>query len=78
MNVVQLAAPNVGDVAAGLRRLAERIESGELGDAHNLVWVLDAGDARTEVGLLGRAGEPAAVGYLLLALGQRKLLNTIP
>lgn len=73
MSVVELPQHNIGDVASGLRRLADDIERGEYGDAHNLVWVIDAGSGRIELGLLGHAGEPGALSHFLLALGQRKL-----
>lgn len=77
LKVVELPQHSVADVASHLRVIAEKIERGEFGQAHNLVWVIDTGDGKIEIGLLGQAGEPAAVTHLLLALGQKKLLDTL-
>ena len=73
LKIVSLPVHNVGDIATGLRNLADQIEKGERGHAHNLVWVIDRGDGHLDVGMLGPAAEPGAVGHMLLALAQRKL-----
>ena len=77
LKVVELPQHKVSDVAGGLRRLAEQIEKGDFGPAHNLVWVIDTGNGKVEIGMLGHAGEPGAVGHLLLAMGQRRLESDI-
>lgn len=61
------------DVPAALRGLADAIDRGDYDDAYNLTWAMDCGDGRIEVGLLGKAPEPAITAYYLLGLAQRKL-----
>jgi hypothetical protein len=73
MNVVKLEVPCIGDVSEALRRLADAIDAGEYGDAHNLAWVIDCGDKRVECGLTGKGGEPAPLAHYLFALAMRKL-----
>lgn len=73
LNVVKFPDKDVGDVPRALRAVADRIESGEFGGAHNLAWVIDCGHGRIEVGLLGHAGIAGAEAHLLFALAQRKL-----
>lgn len=73
LNVVPFPYQNVGDVPVGLRRLADDIEAGKYLDAHLCGWVIDCGDGRVEIGLLGQTAEPGAVGYYLFGLAQRKL-----
>lgn len=76
MKVVELPVSDIGDVPRMLRTLADQIEAGDYGDAHNLAWVLDCGDGRIEVGLCGRAPEPGLTGHFLMAVGQRKFEGT--
>lgn len=73
LKVVELDTGNIGDVPAALRLLADSIERGEYGDAHNVAWVADCGNGRVEVGLMGRASEPGAVCHFLLTLGTVRL-----
>lgn len=73
MKLIELPAHNVGDVAGGLRRLADNIEQGRYGSAHNVAWVIDQGGGAVSVGMLGRSAEPGAECHLLLAIAQRKL-----
>lgn len=73
VKVVELPTNSLADVAGGLRRIADQIELGEFGDAHNVAWVIDTGGGRIEVGMLGKAPEPASLTHFLLALGQRRL-----
>lgn len=71
-----IEAPAMMTLPAGLRALAESIEAGKFDDAHNLVWVIDGGDHRIHVGMLGQcggSGVPGAEAHLLLALAQRQL-----
>ena len=73
LKVVQLPSRDIGDIPRGLRFIADEIEAGRYGDAHNLAWVIDCGDSRVEIGMLGQAAEPGAVGYYLFGLAMRKL-----
>lgn len=74
MNLIKFPdLPGCADVAAALRELADSIDRGDKGDAHNLAWVLDCGASRVEIGLMGKAPEPAMTAYYLLGLAQRKL-----
>lgn len=71
--VLQLPDRDQTDVPRTLRVLADRIERGEYGDAHNVAWVCDCGDSRIECGLAGAAPEPGATAHLLFSIAQRKL-----
>lgn len=75
LNVVQLPRADIVDLPRGLRALADEIESGKYGDAHNLAWVIDCGDGRIEIGMLGNTAQPGAEAHYLYALAQRKLEN---
>lgn len=65
--------PGCQDVAAELRELADEIDKGTKGDAHNLAWALDCGNGVIQVGLMGKAPQPALTAYYLLGVAQRKL-----
>lgn len=71
--LLSLPLSDVQDVPLLLRNLADAIERGDYGDAHNLAWVIDCGDSRIEVGLMGPCGELAPMLHYLLALGVRKV-----
>lgn len=71
--LIQMPDRNLSDVPNALRDLADAIEAGKYDGAHNLAWVIDCGDSRIEVGLLGKAPEPALTAYLLLGLGMRRI-----
>lgn len=74
LNVVPFPdLPGCVDVANALRELADEIDKGTKGDAHNLAWALDCGDGDIQVGLMGKAPEPALTAYYLLGLAQRRL-----
>ncbi|MCR4297380.1 MAG: hypothetical protein NUV75_01315 [Gallionella sp.] len=75
MKAQLLAFPDrdLTDVPRVLRALADAIERGEYGDAHNVACVVDCGDSRVECGLAGAAPEPGATAHLLFAIAQRKL-----
>ena len=77
MSAELLEFPDVSllDIARGLRNLADSIEAGNYGDAHNVAWVVDSGHGKIELGLLGRAGEPGALGHFLFHLAARRLEN---
>lgn len=74
MKVVELPTHNLADVSGGLRRLADDIDAGSYGDAFNLVWIIDCGNARIEHGMLGNAGEPAATAIMLMEMSKHKLI----
>ena len=71
--VKTLPTGNLSDVPSRLRALADSIEAGDFADAHNLAWVIDCGNGRLEIGLLGRCAELSSTLYYLLGLGKRKV-----
>lgn len=73
LNVVELPIASVGDISGGLRRLADDIDQGVYGDSHSVLWVVDCGDGRLEVGQLGLMQSPGPESYFLLGLAMRKL-----
>lgn len=46
LKIVELHSPAANDIPEALRLLANEIEKGEFGDAHNLAWVVDCGNSR--------------------------------
>ena len=60
-------------IAAQLRDMAERFESGDYGTVHSVTWVADVDGGRIEVGFIGNSPLPEAAAHLSLALGMRKL-----
>mgnify|MGYP003402815768 FL=1 len=75
--VVQIPCTTMQDIPGMLRNLADDIESGELGNVSQVVYVLDAGEGAVDVGLLGTAAAVGAEAYLLLAAGQKHILGGI-
>jgi hypothetical protein len=75
--VVQIPCTTMHDIPGMLRNLANDIESGELGNVSQVVYVLDAGEGAVDVGLLGTAASMGAEAYLLLACGQKHILKDI-
>lgn len=73
LNVIEFPGGDCSDIVKGLRKLADEIEAGDYDAAHNLVWVIDCGEGRLELGMLGQSPEAGAVAHLLLAMAQRKL-----
>jgi len=73
LSVVSFPSKDIRNVPASLRALADSIEQGLYGAAHNLAWVIDCGDARIEAGLLGSAAEVAPTAYFLFGLAQRRI-----
>lgn len=71
--VLRLPERDLTDVPRALRALADAVERGEYGDAHNAAWVVDCGNQRVGCGLAGAAPEPGATAHLLFAIAQRKL-----
>ncbi len=64
---------DIRDVGRALRALADWIDGGECGEAHNVAWVIDCGDGRIDLGMAGAAAEPGITCHYLLALGMRRL-----
>lgn len=73
LSVVKFPDRDIRDVPSSLRALADTIEKGGYGDAHNLAWVIDCGEGRIEAGLIGAATEVAPTAYFLFGLGQRRI-----
>ena len=73
MKLVEFPDLSVSDVPRMLRAIADKIENGEYGEAHNLVWAIDCGNSRIEVGLCGKSPEAGATAYLLLGLAMKKI-----
>lgn len=73
--VIPLPTPDVRDIPRMLRSLADDVEKGTYDNAHNLAWVIDTGNGKVEVGLMGAAGETGAVAHLLFALAQQRILT---
>jgi len=73
LKVVNFPVSNISDVPNALRLLADNIEAGEYGDAHNLGWVIDKGHGEIAIGLLGQCSEPGTNLYFLFGLGMRKI-----
>lgn len=74
--VKPLPVTSVRDVAGGLRRLADRIENGDFGSCHNVLWVLDKGNAKIEFGLLGE-GDAGLTALLLMRLAEHDFMQRI-
>jgi hypothetical protein len=72
MKLIPFPQSNIADIPTALRNLANDVENGKHGDAHNLAWVIDCGDSSINVGLMGKAGDGAPLCYYLLGLGMRK------
>lgn len=67
-----LSAASTEGIPSALRRIADRIETGEMPCTH-LVWVMDFADQQLEVGMLGESPSPGAEAHLMLACAMRKL-----
>lgn len=65
------------DIPKALRVLADEIEAGNHGDAHSLLWVIDAGDGGIDIGLLGKVVEPGFAAYFLAGAAQKKIMGEI-
>ena len=66
---------NVSDIPGMLRTIADCIDTGSFGDAHNLAWVIDCGSGKVETGLMGQAAEAGVTAHFLLHLGMLKIAN---
>jgi hypothetical protein len=67
--VVAIPAGNLADIPARLRAIADQIEAGDYGEAQKLAWVIDCGNGRIDVGLLGHASAIGPELHLLLTTG---------
>lgn len=71
--IVNFPEKHIADVPRMLRAIADQVDTGVFGDAHNLAWVIDCGDSRIEIGLCGAAAESGVTAYYLFGRGMRKL-----
>lgn len=71
--LLEFPPQDVCDISKALRNLADDVEAGKYGDAHNLAWIIDCGNCRIEVGLIGPCGELAPSLHYLMSLGLRKV-----
>jgi hypothetical protein len=74
LKVIEFPGADVRDVSAQLRALADGIDRGEYGDAHNVAWVMDCGDSRIEFGMCGQSESFGANFVLLLNLALHKFM----
>lgn len=68
---------NLKDIPARLRDLADQIEAGKFDDAHSLAWVIDCGNSRIEIGLIGTAESPGVEAHFLYTLAAHKLVTGV-
>jgi hypothetical protein len=73
LQVVSLPDRDATDVPKMLRHLAAQIERGDYDDAHNLAWVIDCGNGRVELGLMGRAASTGPEAHLLFAVAMHRI-----
>jgi hypothetical protein len=64
---------SINDVSRCLRTLADQIDRGDYGDAHNVAWIVDCGCDQIEVGMAGPTASSGAEAHYLMAKGMRKL-----
>ena len=74
LKVIDFPGADVRDASAQLRALADQIDRGEYGDAHNVAWVMDCGDSRIEFGMMGQSESFGANFVLLLNLALHKIM----
>ena len=75
--VVPFPAQNQNDIPNALRRLADGIEAGNYGDAHNIAFVIDCGDSAVRVGLYGATPVAGSTAHFLLHAGASRLMAHI-
>lgn len=71
--LLEFPGHNLADIPARLRSLADSVEQGKFDDALSLAYVIDGGDNRIHIGLLGASPEPGMLAYYLYGLAQREL-----
>jgi len=76
-HVIHLPVTGINDAPSALRALADGIERGEWGAAHQVAYVVDTGDGFVQVGMAGKSASPGAEAHLLLSMGMRKLENLV-
>jgi hypothetical protein len=78
LNVVELNSGNVRDVSAGLRNLADDIESGAFSTGtQTLLWISVAPDGAVESGALGRCDSTIYAAGVMQAAAIRLLVAGI-
>lgn len=71
--LMQFPDRDIRDIPRALRALADKVEGGEFGDAHNLAWVIDCGNGQIETGLAGDAPQAGITAHFLWAMAMRKI-----
>ncbi len=71
--VKPIPVKDVGDTVRGLRQMAQDIEDGKYPDDVCLAWVMDCGDGKVQIGMLGHSPSPGPEAHLLFAVAMRKL-----
>lgn len=62
-----------GDIPSMLRAMADAVEAGAYGDAHNFAWVCDCGCGHIELGLMGPAPSAAPLAHFLFGSAMQRL-----
>ena len=73
MEIVKFPENGLVSVSKGLRNIADGIDLGEYGDAHNLAWIIDEGEGMVSFGMLGKSQSSGAEAHLLFSIAARKL-----
>lgn len=73
MELLQFPKSNIPDVSASLRELADGIDAGDYGDAHNLAWIIDEGDGSVSFGMMGTSTSPGAEAHLLFCIAAKQI-----
>lgn len=71
MKVIALPDRNLADLPNQLRRLADQVEAGELGDVVSIAWVLELSDENYDCGLIGQTPMPKEHMYYLLGMAKK-------
>lgn len=73
MKLIKFPGSKLDDVPEALRRLADEIEAGALGDVHRLAWIAEVAGGEIGVGLIGQCAEPGPMTYMMLGLAKRRI-----
>lgn len=72
--LVELPVTYAANIPEKLRKLAAQIEAGEFDNANSLAWVMDCGNNRVEIGLMGQAEFPGVEAHFLFSLAASKII----
>ena len=75
--VVDMTTRSINNLPERLRTLANQIEMGDFDDAHTLAWVMDCGNSRIEIGLMGKSESPGIEAHFLMSLGAHKIISGV-